>query len=232
VPPSKRTPKKFRDGAEILSLRELDLLRRQEALGEVSDLEEVDPSVETELFMAICEDIATERNQPNPQDEEYQQRFKEELEAASRQGVMQFRAQAKRRRDEGLAPIDNTENLRRMADNATERALAAARTPELKAALAEKKMVTSVWFVGMSVDQLRRWVDDCYRNLCVTNTKASRIRLMAAHGMSTTLISKVLQTSYQQVYQTARYQPADSVDLPESQICPVCRRRKHKNGAR
>jgi hypothetical protein len=229
LPQNKRTPKKFRDGVEILSLRELDLLRRQEALGEVSDLEEVDPSVETELFMAICEDVATERNQPNPQDEEYQQRFKAELEAASRQGVMRAQAEERARERNGqMAPVDNTANLRRMADIATQRALASARTPELKAALAEKKMVTSVWFVGMSIDQLRKWVDACYHNHCVTNTKASRIRLMAAHGMSTTLMAKVLQTSYQQVYQTARYQPADSVDLPESQICPVCRRRKHK----
>jgi hypothetical protein len=68
----------------------------------------------------------------------------------------------------------------------------------------------------------RRW------DRCCAGTKASQIRLMATHGLGVTLMAKVLGTTYQQVYQTARYQETSDVDVPESEACKVCFRHKHK----
>jgi hypothetical protein len=216
-------PKRRRGHTEkVLSLAELDRLRRAEALGE---LEEVDPDTQEDLFLATMEEIAGESGHTNPWDTKEITNAKAVLEGSSRKGVLQQQQDA-RRAQRGLAPVDNTAGLHRIAQERQAKAAMASPDARVGASAAH----TSVRFVGMSLDSIRMWLDKCRAAGCCAGTKASQIRLMASHGLGVTLMAKVLDTTYQQVYQTARYQAATDVDVSESAACQVCFRRKIVGG--
>jgi hypothetical protein len=211
-----------RSEPKAMSLAELDRLRRAEQLGE---LEEVDDETSQELFLATMEEIATREGHANPWNDKEIDHAKAALEGSSRSGVL--KAQRAERR--GPAPVDNTQVLRRMAKEKE----VAKEAGHSGARVGASSARTSVRFVGMSIDAMRKWLDQCRAAGCVEKTKASQIRLMAAHGLGVTLMAKVLGTTYQQVYQTARYQDPTAVDVPEADACRVCFRRRHAshNGA-
>jgi hypothetical protein len=232
MPQRGRPPHRKDDqGHVVMSLAELEQLRRNADLGE--DFDAVDADVERELFLGVMEEISQERGDArNPWDEEAIDEATTALEASSRKGVMGARRTHTTQGAPG--PVDNTQRLKEFA---AERAVAhQMREPssgEPATSIAPKAnagMSTSVFFVGMSVDAIRVWVDACYKALCIQHTKASRIRLLAAHGLPVAKIASVLGTTYQQVYQTARYQEADAVDLPPEERCPQCMRRKVAGG--
>jgi hypothetical protein len=217
--------KRGRQGSNerVMSLAELERLRRAEALGE---LEEVDADTQEDLFLATMEEIAQEAGHTNPWDEEEITRATAALEDSSRAGVLRQQQAARREartRGATLGPVDNTQNLRRIVREKEMADTIAAPNARVGASSAH----TSVRFVGLSIDNIRKWLDTCRSAGCCAGTKASQIRLMATHGLGVTLMAKVLGTTYQQVYQTARYQEASDVDVPESEACKVCFRHKH-----
>jgi hypothetical protein len=224
-----RTRKKDEEGTVVMSLAELNALRIGAELGELDIL---DPEVEEDLFMATMEAAAQASKRANTWDEEAVDASKAQLEAASGRSAKGKQGKGKQGGRQRTVTVDNTEILHQVAAKANERQLQL-RSVEVEEIIEQyvpavhERMATSVYFIGKTIDQLRKWIDECYARGCVQHTKASRIRLLAAHGFPTARIAKVLQTSYQQAYQTARYHKADAIDLAEEEMCPTCRKAKH-----
>lgn len=192
-----------------------------------------DPELTDDLWMATMEEIAYRSGTPNAWRPENIAAARSALEGSSRKGVLQQQQQRRRQEQANQLPkqLDNTGNLREFVERRqttpTPASALGPTTPPQQERTRSGALRTSVWFVGMSIDQIRKWVDTCAQKGCTKSSKASRIRLLAQHGLQTAHIAKVLNTSYQQVYQTARYTTASEVDVPEEEACTTCRRREH-----